>query len=78
MPRADEVRAAYAAALALAEAEDHLVRLKEAGDADALAEHKRQLRGMRQAFREERAGSAAAQPEAVEAAAGVSDVEGGE
>ena len=76
MSRADEVRAAYAAELALAEAEDQLVQLKESGDAAALVEHKRQLRAMRQAFREERAGSAAVQPGAVGAVAGVADVEG--
>lgn len=78
MSRADDVRAAYAAELALAEAEDQLVRLKESGDAEALAEHKRQLRGMRQAFREERAGSAVAQPETVAAVAAATDTEVGE
>lgn len=78
MSRADEVRAAYAAELALAEAEDQLVRLKESGDAEALAEHKRQLRAMRQSFREERAGSAVAQPATVEAVAEAADVEGTE
>lgn len=78
MSRADDVRAAHAAELALAEAEDELVRLKESGDAEALAEHKHRLRAMRQAFREERAGSSVAEPETVEAVAAASDGEGGE
>lgn len=78
MLRADDVRATHAAELALAEAEDELVRLKEIGDAEALVEHKHYLRAMRRAFREERAGSVAAQPETVQAVAAAGDVEGDE
>ena len=58
MSRADDVRAAHAAELELAECEDELVRLKEEGDLEALAEHKHVLREMRRAYREERAANA--------------------
>jgi hypothetical protein len=66
MSRADEVRAAFAAELALAEAEDRLIQLKESGTPEELAEHKLHVRGMRRAFREERAGAATASPATID------------
>lgn len=58
MSRADDVRAAQAAELEIAEAEDELIRLKEGDDPEALAEHKHVLRELRRAYREERAANA--------------------
>jgi hypothetical protein len=74
MSRADDVRAAYAAELALAEAEDQLVRLKESGTPEELADQKHQVRELRRAFREERSGASTAAPETVSLTVGVGEV----
>lgn len=76
MSRADDLRAEYEQRLALAEAEDRLVELKESGDAEALAAHKHEVRQLRRTVREAREGVAAAAPETVTASMDVVEVDG--
>ncbi|HEX5201128.1 MAG TPA: hypothetical protein VFW27_14455 [Actinoplanes sp.] len=78
MSRADEVRAAFERELAVAEAEDELVRLKSEGTADEVRAHKQTLRELRHAHRVERAGGAVARPDAVAAVASVEETGAGQ
>jgi hypothetical protein len=72
MSRADELRAALAAELAVLELEDELAAAKESGDVPR--ELKLRLREARRVFREQRAGAAVASPATVTAAASVEEV----
>ena len=81
MSRADDLRAALEAELAVVELEDELVKLKAAKKTDQarLREAKLDLREARRAYRELRAGEvaegdAAANPDTVNASASVRDV----
>lgn len=78
MSRVDEVRAAYERELAVAEAEDELVRLKGEGTPEQLREHKQRLRELRHAYRTERAGGTIASPEVVAASAAAEEIGAGQ
>lgn len=71
MARADEIRARYEAELKVADLEDELVALKEAG-AD-LRECKDRLREARQAFRLSREGDAATRSSTIQVTTMVSE-----
>jgi hypothetical protein len=76
MSRADELRARYAAELAVLDLEDELVAAKDAGDLEAIRDVKDRLRSARQSFRESRAGDGTASPATIETSATVTDLGG--
>lgn len=75
MSRADELRARYEAEMAVLELEDQLLAAKN--DGDVPRDLKLELREARRAFREQRAGDAAASPATIEATAAVERPGGG-
>lgn len=78
MGRVDDLRARMNHELAVAQLEDDLVGLKEAGaDPDVVRDTKLRLREARQAFRHQREKAAAATPPTLETTSAVTTMPGG-